>query len=162
MRSDRRDFLNHVATVGAVSLLPATTRASVVGARAQPDEAPAVLELPLAGARVVRIHPLMLGAIPIVLEYRGECFQVDVHRRSEDGLSGVVDLEHVSLFVANDGNGDVLTGKERELATRALAIALADHLSLAPVSEELLTFEERQVRHHGGIYDVLNNVLGTT
>jgi hypothetical protein len=117
-----------------------------------PLPAAATLALELDGARVVGVHPVHCGALPVIVENAGTRFQIDVLRRDAEGMGGVVDTEHLSLFVRNGGAGNDHTGRPRELAARALGRALSAHGETFAAS--LLTFRERSERHPGAIYDV--------
>lgn len=119
----------------------------------------ASMALPLEAVRIVEVLPLHLGALPIILEHEGDRFQVDVLRREADDDAGVARSEHLSVFVRNGGDGSVETGRTRELAARALLIALENAGTASDLSDALLTHRERARRHPDGAFAALNATL---
>ena len=114
----------------------------------------ASLALPVPGARVVAVHPVLCGALPVVLEHEGVRFQVDVFRREGAATPGLVETQRLSLFLRNGGDGGRESGRTRELAARGLGVALEASGSSATLASRLLTFDERTSRHPGAVYDV--------
>lgn len=105
---------------------------------------------------VVRVHPLHLGAVPVVLATAdGKRYQVDVLARDPAGPEGVASTERLSLFVvdtqASPGtDGQRPTDEEQGLGAMVLARALTGE----PAPEGLLTLAERQRRHPRGAFGV--------
>ncbi len=157
----RRGFLTGVsAAAGAVAVgspQRALAREAVGAGPANPPASP----LPLtAGAmvgrfRIVRSHPLHLGAAPVVLEAAsGDRFQVDVLRRdlAPGHPDGIGNTRTLSVYLANRGDGQTATAEEQGLGAMALADALAE--SEASPAEGLLTLTQRHERYPGGAYSV--------
>src|SRR5581483_6915785 len=74
--------------------------------------------------RVVAVHPVKLGAIPVVLETRtGQRFQVDVLQRDRHVLArrGIAETRHFALYLANVGRGNTPTPEEHGLGLIWLA-----------------------------------------
>jgi hypothetical protein len=95
------------------------------------------------------------GAIPIVLATDdGRRYQVDVLARDDDGPPGVANTEHFSLYVANQGDGEMPTDEEQGLGAIALARALAEHEARAQQLPELLTLRQRMAEHDGAAFGV--------
>lgn len=156
----RRGFLTGVsAAAGAVAVGAPQRSLARDGLGNEPAaEAPA---LPVAeGAmvddfRVVRSHPLHLGAVPVVLETAsGVRFQVDVLRRDPNPHrpTGIGNTATLSVYLANRGDGETATVEEQGLGAMALAAALAA-AETAP-APGLLTLAQRHERHPGGAYSV--------
>ncbi len=111
---------------------------------------------PLERWTVVRVHPLHLGAVPVVLETEaGQRYQVDVLARDPNGPAGVASTETLSLYVVDvqadrqtDGNRP--TDEEQGLGAMALAQALRE----AAPPAGLLTLTERQAQHPRGSFGV--------
>ncbi|MEM9460562.1 MAG: hypothetical protein AAGF11_40715 [Myxococcota bacterium] len=116
---------------------------------------------------VVRVHPLHLGAVPVVLSTAsGHRYQVDVLARDPEGPPGVANTERLSLYVVNSGgldphgqnerggqsdrDGQRPTDEDQGLGALSLAEALAE---VTPPSG-LLTLGERHRRHPDGIFAV--------
>ncbi|MCX4241955.1 hypothetical protein [Paraliomyxa miuraensis] len=105
---------------------------------------------------VVRVHPLHLGAVPVVLETAdGKRYQVDVLSRDPSGPEGVATTEHLSLYVvdiqaAPDSDGQRPTDEEQGLGAMVLARALARE----PAPDGLLTLSERQRQFPRGSFGV--------
>ena len=108
----------------------------------------------LDSVRVVAVHPITGGALPIVLEHMDQKFQVDIFRRDPTGVPGVVEVGEVSLFIHNEGDGSVDTGRVRELAARSLIPALADFQTRASLPAGLLTLADRERDHSGQAFNV--------
>jgi hypothetical protein len=105
----------------------------------------------LGVASVVAIHSPHYGAIPIVLRTDdGVLFQVDVLARDPKGPTGIADTPHLSLFLANRGDGATATDEAQGLSVMTLAARLGD---LEPMPE-LLTLRERNLRHPEGSFGV--------
>jgi hypothetical protein len=105
---------------------------------------------------VVRVHPVHLGAVPVVLQTEsGRRYQVDVLARDPAGPEGVASTDALSLYVvdvqADRGtDGSRPTDEEQGLGAMVLARAL---LGEAP-PEGLLTLAERQRMHPRGSFGV--------
>lgn len=105
---------------------------------------------------VVRVHPLHLGAVPVVLETQsGRRYQVDVLARDPAGPEGVASTEALSLYVVDvqaerGSDGQRPTDEEQGLGAMVLARAL--HGEAAPAG--LLTLAERQRQHPRGSFGV--------
>lgn len=105
---------------------------------------------------IVRVHPVHLGAVPVVLATAsGQRYQVDVLARDPGDPRGVASTEHLSLFVvdtkaSSSSDGGRPTDEEQGLGAMVLAQALADQ---APPTG-LLTLHERQRRHPRGAFGV--------
>jgi hypothetical protein len=105
---------------------------------------------------VVRVHPVHLGAVPVVLQTdAGQRYQVDVLARDPMGPEGVATTEALSLYVVDvqaergtDGNRP--TNEEQGLGAMVLARAL--HGEPAPAG--LLTLAQRQQQHPRGSFGV--------
>ena len=114
-----------------------------------------------AGARIDRwvveaVHPVRMGAVPIVLRTAsGARFQVDVLRR-DDATRGVAHTETLSLFLANRGDGSTATDEEQGLGAMALAEAIAQSEARGARMPALLTMRERRDQHPLGGYSVLS------
>lgn len=116
-----------------------------------------------AGSRLDRwtveaIHPVHLGAVPVVLRTAdGARFQVDVLRRDPDpgARLGVANTASLSVFVANRGDGSTATDEEQGLGAMALGDALAGREAAGAPIPALLTHRERRARHPVGEYSVL-------
>lgn len=108
--------------------------------------------LPDTDVRVVTIHPVTYGALPVVLEtQRGERFQVDVLARDPEGPQGVGNTEHYSVYVSNRGDGGTSTDEAQGLGAMALARALEAESAALP---ELMTMRARASAHPGGSFGV--------
>lgn len=106
--------------------------------------------------RVVAVHPVRLGAVPVVLQSRrGERFQVDILRRdrSPRARRGLAETRSYSLFLLNRGQGDTPTREDHGLAVLWLAALLRprEHGALVP----LLTQRERTQRFPRGKFNAL-------
>ncbi len=123
--------------------------------------APSVFASLTAGQRldrwtVVRVHPVHLGAVPVVLATEaGQHYQVDVLARDPGGPDGVAKTDALSLFVVDvqaspDSDGKRPTDEEQGLG----AMVLAQALRAEALPEGLLTLAERQRLHPRGSFGV--------
>lgn len=104
---------------------------------------------------VVAVHPVTLGALPIVLEtVSGHRYQVDVLARDPQGPAGVAETEHFSLYVSNRGDGSSPTDEDQGLGAMALAGALREHERVADSLPSLLTLRQRNEQHPQGSFGV--------
>ena len=102
--------------------------------------------------RVVSIHPVTCGALPVVLETKdGDRFQVDVLARDPEGPQGVGNTEHYSVYVSNRGDGGTSTDETQGLSAMALARALEIEGAALPT---LMTLRARESAHPGGSFGV--------
>ncbi len=105
---------------------------------------------------VVAVHPLHLGAVPVVLSTAdGHRYQVDVLARDPQGPEGVANTERLSLFVVNshvaeDDDGLRRTDEEQGLGALVLADALVGEVDVPG----LLTLSQRQRQHPQGAFGV--------
>jgi hypothetical protein len=76
-------------------------------------------------ARVVAVHGVRFGAVPVVLEHAGQRFAVEVFREEPAGAPPVVRAAGLALFLVNDGTGHTPTTEAKGLAVIALGRALA-------------------------------------
>ena len=98
--------------------------------------------------RVVAVHPMKLGAIPVVLATSaGREFQVDLHRHDQSiaGTNGIRSAGPLTVSLHNVGRGDVATSEEEGLGAMALLEAVAHHAETASLPA-LLTIHERSAR----------------
>lgn len=107
--------------------------------------------------RVVAVHPVKLGAVPVVIESaQGRRFQIDVLRRDRhpQARRGVAETRHYALFLVNQGRGNTPTREEDGLGLLWLAALLRprEH-RVRPAA--LLTQRERVRMHPRGRFDVL-------
>ncbi len=103
----------------------------------------------LGGSRVVRVHDVFMGAIPVVLETEhGRRFQVDVLRRSPEA-AGVADTRELSVYLSNQGSGRSRTNERQGLTAMALATALARQRKTT-IPRALLTLGQRARRFPRG------------
>jgi hypothetical protein len=163
-RLSRRRFLSALGVVGGgVVTAPAFAR-KPKDRRADPSW-PAVAALfgELAdGARVERwrvvaVHGVVHGAIPVVMETEGGVrFQVDVLRRDGAGDEAVIARTRaLALSLSNAGDGQAGTVEEHGLGAMALARALALREAGGAPLPALLTLAERLARHPGGRFRVV-------
>lgn len=107
--------------------------------------------------RIVAVHPVKFGAVPVVLETRtGERFQVDVLARDRrpGAKRGVAVTRHYALHLSNVGRGAKPTREEHGLGVIWLAALLrARELHREPA--RLLTLRDRLVRFPAGRFDAL-------
>jgi hypothetical protein len=105
---------------------------------------------------VVRVHPVHLGAVPVVLQTEsGQRYQVDVLARDPAGPEGVASTDALSLYVVDvqaerGTDGTRPTDEEQGLGAMVLAQALRGETPPAG----LLTLAERQRRHPRGSFGV--------
>jgi hypothetical protein len=105
--------------------------------------------------RVVAVHPVRFGAIPVVLRtHQGRRYQVDIMARDPAGPPGVANTHRFSLYVANQGDGGSPTDEEEGLGAIALANALAEHEARAATLPELMTLAQRNAQHDGRAFGV--------
>jgi hypothetical protein len=105
--------------------------------------------------KIVAVHPVRFGAIPIVLATEdGRRYQIDVLARDDAGPQGVASTDRLSLYIANQGDGEMPTDEEQGLGAIALARALAEHERRAQALPELLTLRQRIARHEGEAFGV--------
>jgi hypothetical protein len=109
--------------------------------------------------RVVAVHAVKMGAVPIILETRsGTRFQVDVLRR--DGPTrarrGISETRSHALYLANVGRGSTPTPEEHGLGVMWLAALLRarEHHVRPPT---LLTLRDRLTRFPDGKFNSLNH-----
>jgi len=165
-RVGRRAFIRIAGVTGAAVGLGGTVPQAVTGLIGTSDKAgKQQAELPewlRPGAPVHRwvieaVHPLRLGAIPVLLRTTdGRLFQVDVLRRDTGPapVLGVGNTRTLSLFVMNRGDGGKPTDEEQGLGAMALAELLAAHEHDAVLPPGLLTIRERAERHPTGNFTV--------
>lgn len=105
---------------------------------------------------VVRVHPIHLGAVPVVLSTSdGDTYQVDVLARDADGPQGVANTEQLSLFVVNSSRVDDPDGRRATDEEQGLgAMTLAQSLTAEPVPQGLLTHRQRNEQHPDGAFAV--------
>src|SRR5262245_19607094 len=108
----------------AFSPLPPTAKSRPARPSVASGSRDLLADLPrLDRCRVVAVHPLLVGALPVVLEGPEGRFQVDICRRAESAC-GVAQSLSLDLFVHNGGDGNKATTREQILAIRALAAEL--------------------------------------
>lgn len=101
----------------------------------------------LSSGRVVAIHPVQYGAIPVVLETDGGArFQVDVMARDPE-VSAPAQTDTLALYVVNAGDGATATDEAQGLSAMALAQALRERNVDETRLPELLTMSQRSDRH---------------
>ena len=107
--------------------------------------------------RVVEVHPIKLGGVPVILEGRnGVRFQIDVLARDRrlGSKRGIAQTRHYSLHLANLGRGAKPTHEEHGLGVIWLAALLRTREGdNQPVA--LLTLRDRLVSFPSGRFDVL-------
>jgi hypothetical protein len=104
---------------------------------------------------IVAVHPVKLGAIPVVLATAdGTRFQVDVMARDPNGPSGVAQTEHLGLYLRNRGDGHTATDEEQGMGAMSLARALRAREAEGASMPALLTLAERHRRHPDGAFAV--------
>jgi len=104
---------------------------------------------------VAAVHPLLLGAVPVVLESGGERFQVDVLRRDQGGPQPVAQTPSLALFLSNQGDGNRGTAEEQGLGAMALAGYLSSREAAGVPVPELLTLRERSEHHARSVFCVV-------
>lgn len=114
--------------------------------------------------RVVAVHAVKMGAVPIILETRsGTRFQVDVLRR--DGATqarrGISETRRHALYLANVGRGSTPTQEDHGLGVMWLAALLRarEHHIQPPT---LLTLRDRLSRFPDGKFNSLNHSPAAT
>jgi hypothetical protein len=134
---------------------PAAAHPTSEGERALADVLPEGLHF--GRWRIVSVHPVKFGAVPVVLETRGgERFQIDVLARDRrpGARRGVALTRHYSLHLSNVGRGAKPTREEHGLGVLWLAALLrARELHREPAG--LLTLRDRLVRFPAGRFDAL-------
>lgn len=107
--------------------------------------------------RVVAIHPVTKGAVPVVLaDALGQQFQVDVLRRETSGVGGraIASTRHYALHLANGARGNTATPEDRGLAVMWLAALMRPReFRVAPVA--LLTLRQRIQGFPRGRFDAM-------
>jgi hypothetical protein len=106
----------------------------------------------VGGCKVVAIHDVHMGAVPVVLETRsGHRFQVDVLRRDAAvrGAEAVAVNGSFALYLANRAAGGARTREEVGVGVRGLAQAIAGQAPRA-----LLTLRQRNTRFPRGGFAV--------
>lgn len=152
----------------AVSVDPAVTVADLRAAVAQllPDGAQHDLRrllpvgLRFGRWRIVAVHPVKLGAVPVVVECRdGTRFQVDIVRRDAGllGRHGVAETRHYALFLSNVGDGHTPTPEELGQGIIWLAALLRPYEHRGNPGG-LMTLRERHRRFPRGRFDALCQV----
>ncbi|HWA72736.1 MAG TPA: hypothetical protein VG937_10390 [Polyangiaceae bacterium] len=111
---------------------------------------------PLHTCRVAAAHPVLFGAVPIVLAGPSGLFQVDLCRRS-DVARGVAQSRSFDLFVHNGGDGRKATTREQILAVRALAAELDAREGAGCEMPMLLSWEERRLQAGGRALSVIDD-----
>jgi hypothetical protein len=102
---------------------------------------------------VVAIHDVSMGAVPVILaDKSGSKFQVDILRRDtkKGAPRSVADAHGLSLFLANNGNGQKASDESKGLGVVALATVLSRRANKAPAG--LLTWRERVALFPKGEY----------
>jgi len=168
----RREALAGLGILGAVGTyeglrhqVPGPRRPPARGRAARPPEAgPEVQALfgeirpgaAVGDCRVVAVHDVTLGAIPVVLETAaGERFQVDVLARGGATRTPVAWTRSLEVYVVAGGDGQKATPEQQGLGAMALAAALDAREEAGARVPALLTFERRRERHPLGAYGVM-------
>lgn len=113
--------------------------------------------------RVLAVHPVKYGAVPVILGTRtGERFQVDILRRDRrtGSKQGVARTRHFALHLANVGRGVTPTREEHGLGLVWLAALLRTRERHVEVPA-LLTLRDRLARHPTGRFDALQGRAAT-
>lgn len=113
--------------------------------------------------RVVAVHPVKYGAVPVILATRsGERFQVDILRRDRrhGAKQGVARTRHFALHLANVGRGVTPTREEHGVGILWLAALLRTRENRVQVPA-LLTLRDRVARHPSGRFDALRGTERT-
>jgi len=148
----RRAFLGGAA--GAVAIASVDVRGALASAGTRGEVAPFFDGLPerLGAWRVVQVHDVHLGGVPVILETEsGERFQVDVLRRGQ--TASVCDTESASLFLANRGDGSLATREDQGQGLLALGAWIREREQRATLPA-LLTIEQRLQTHPNGAFFV--------
>ncbi len=107
----------------------------------------------LGSCRVVRVHDIYMGAVPVLLETAdGGRFQLDVLKRGP-GVHGVAHAGQLSIYVSNHGHGWSPTNERQGQAALALARALRGSAT-ALVPRGLLTLRQRLRRFPRGGFSI--------
>ncbi len=129
---------------------------------AQLDEATRSLFEPIqAHGRVgdctlVAVHPVKMGAIPVVLATAsGTQFQVDVLRRDAHGRNGVRAAGSLTAVLHNRGAGGDPTHEAQGLGAMALLELLAAREAAGATVPALLTLRERTARFPRGVLSAI-------
>ncbi len=107
--------------------------------------------------RIVEVHPINLGGVPVILEGRsGARFQVDILARDRrlGARRGIAQTRHYALYLANLGRGAKPTREEHGLGVIWLAALLRTRENARP-PVRLLSLRERLVQHPAGRFDKL-------
>jgi len=107
--------------------------------------------------RVVAVHPVKHGAVPVVLESRrGQRFQVDVLRRDRHPQAkvGVGETRLYALYLVNNGRGSKPTQEEQGVGLLWLAAMLRPR-EMRQRSTQLLTQRERMRMFPRGRFEVM-------
>lgn len=132
---------------------------------AQPDETTRALFAPIQAhgrvgdCRLVAVHAVTMGAIPVVLATAdGAQFQVDVlrHDTGADGVNGVRTAGSLTVALHNEGEGDASTHEARGLGAMALLEVLAAREAEGAAVPALLTLRARVQRFPRGVLGVLS------
>ncbi len=150
----RRTVVAGLAVAGVAAGAGALAQSNADGERPTAPEL-ATLEpgtvLPGTQVRVVTVHPITFGALPVVLEtHGGDRFQVDVLARDPEGPQGVGNTEHYSVYVSNRGDGGTSTDEAQGLGAMALARVLESESALP----SLKTMRAREADHPDGTFGV--------
>lgn len=111
--------------------------------------------------RIVSVHPVKHGAVPVVIESRrGQRFQVDVLRRDRHPQAkvGVGETRLYALYLVNNGRGSKPTSEEQGVGLLWLAAMLRPR-EMRHRATQLLTQRERMRMFPRGRFEV---VLDTT
>jgi hypothetical protein len=107
--------------------------------------------------RVVAVHPVKHGAVPVVLESRrGQRFQVDVLRRDRhpQAKAGVGETRLYALYLVNNGRGSKPTQEEQGVGLLWLAAMLRPR-EMRLRAAQLLTQRERMRMFPRGRFEVV-------
>ena len=107
--------------------------------------------------RVVAVHPVKHGAVPVVIESRrGQRFQVDVLRRDRhpQAKAGVGETRLYALYLANNGRGSKPTQEEQGVGLLWLAAMLRPR-EMRQRATQLLTQRERMRMFPRGRFEVV-------
>ncbi|MEZ4453786.1 MAG: hypothetical protein R3B09_30300 [Nannocystaceae bacterium] len=127
----------------------AATTAEAADAGTQVDRVAALFDgVDLGAWSVDEVHPVRHGSIVAVMRTPGgERFHVDVLRRDPSGACGIAETPSFSLFVANRGDGETITGEDQGRGAMLLARFLSDRearlVAAGAPLPELLTHGER-------------------
>lgn len=113
--------------------------------------------------RVVSVHPVRCGAVPVVVETRsGERFQVDIlsRDRRQGARRGIAQTHNYALYLSNTGRGAKPTPEEHGLGVIWLAALLRAREIQAPRAS-LITLRERLLRFPAGHFDAIRQPAAT-